>query len=74
MYHLLSGITIKINKIMENLIKELKEQLEGYSKIIDDTPDAMNYEDTESYGFFLGKKELLEELIPKLEKMQQNLN
>jgi hypothetical protein len=59
---------------MENLIKELKEQLEGYSKIIDDTPNVMNYEDTESYGFFLGKKELLEELIPKLEKMQQNLN
>jgi hypothetical protein len=59
---------------MENLIKELKERLDEYSNIIDNTPDVMNYEDTESYGFFLGKKELLEELIPKLETMQQNLN
>lgn len=59
---------------MENLIKELKKRLEEYSNIVDTTEDVINYEDAESYGFFLGKKDLLEELIPKLETMQQNLN
>jgi hypothetical protein len=55
---------------MKELIADLKGRLIEYTKLVSSTDvDNLNYEDTESYGVYLGKKELLEELIPKLEKL-----
>lgn len=59
---------------MENLLKELKNQLIEYTKLCNITEsrgiENLDFDETETYGVFLGKKELLEELIPKLEKLK----
>ena len=56
---------------MKELITDLKSRLVEYTKLVSSTDfDNLNYEDTETYGVYLGKKELLEELIPKLENLK----
>jgi len=57
---------------MKELIADLKGRLVEYTKLVSSTDfDNLNYEDTESYGVYLGKKELLEELIPKLKNLNK---
>jgi hypothetical protein len=57
---------------MRELINDLKEQLSEYTKLVEEAEAkgfyGASFEETETYGVFLGKKELLEDLIPKLEK------
>ena len=57
---------------MRELVNDLKNQLNTYTQLVEENEsfglENLNYEDTESYGVYLGKKELLEELIPKLEE------
>jgi hypothetical protein len=57
---------------MKQLINDLKEQLNTYTQLVQENEskglETLNFEETESYGAYLGKKELLEDLIPKLEK------
>lgn len=58
---------------MKKLIKELKEKLEEVTELCEEleSQGSLNYEDTENYGVYLGKKELLEDLIPQLEKLNK---
>ena len=57
---------------MKELIKDLKTRLVEYKQLAQQSEsiglDNLNYEETESYGVYVGKVEILEELIPKLEK------
>ena len=57
---------------MKKIIKDLKERLVEYNDLVKQSEsiglDNLNYEETESYGVYVGKVEILEELIPKLEK------
>ena len=60
---------------MKQLIKELKSQLKEYKKLVVGMQkrglDGLSYEDTETYGVFLGKVEVLEMMIPKLEDLNK---
>jgi hypothetical protein len=57
---------------MKELINDLKEQLNTYTQLVQEYEsnglETLNFGETENYGTYLGKKELLEDLIPKLEK------
>ena len=59
---------------MQELINDLQERLDGYNGIIAQNEargiENLNLEETEDYGCFKGKAELLEELIPKLEALK----
>jgi len=56
---------------MRELLNELKEQLGEYTQLVEEAEAkgfyGASFEDTETYGVYLGKKEMLEDLIPKLE-------
>ena len=58
---------------MKALIKQLESQLKEYKTLVDkaekDGVHNLDFEGTEFYGVFLGKKELLEDLIPKLKNL-----
>ena len=58
---------------MKEIIKDLKGRLVEYNNLVQQSEsiglDNLNYEETESYGVYVGKVEILEELIPKLEKI-----
>ena len=58
---------------MKEIIKYLKGRLVEYNNLVQQSEsiglDNLNYEETESYGVYVGKVEILEELIPKLEKI-----
>jgi hypothetical protein len=51
----------------------LKSKLNDYTEPIENLErkgiENLSLEETEDYGFFLGQKELLEEIIPNLEKI-----
>ena len=58
---------------MKQLIKELKEQLKEYQQLVNEYEergiDNLDYEDTEYYGVYVGKVEILNEVITKLENL-----
>jgi hypothetical protein len=58
---------------MKEYINQLKSKLNDYAKPIENLErkgiENLSLEETEDYGFFLGQKELLEEIIPNLEKI-----
>jgi hypothetical protein len=58
---------------MDKLIKKLESQLAEYTKLVNEAEakglENLDLGDTETYGVYLGKKELLEELIPTLQKL-----
>ena len=58
---------------MKHYINDLKVRLEEYTEICNTYEkngiENLDYEETETYGICLGKKELLEEIIPNLEKI-----
>ena len=55
---------------MNELIKRYKKQLDDYRKLVkryeDRGLDNLDFEDTEYYGAYLGKVEILEEIIKDL--------
>jgi hypothetical protein len=55
---------------MNELIKKYKKQLADYRKLVkqyeDKGLDNLDFEDTEYYGAYLGKTEVLEEIIKDL--------
>ena len=57
---------------IENLIKRLKNELAEYRKLVANYEkrgiENLDYEETEYYGAYVGKVEILESLIPELEK------
>jgi hypothetical protein len=59
--------------IMKEYINQLKSKLNDYNEPIENLErkgiENLSLEETEDYGFFLGQKELLEEIIPNLEKI-----
>ena len=59
---------------MESLIKELKNTLKGYKKIIKNYENSgtenLDFNEKECYGEYLGKVELLEDIIPKLQSLK----
>ena len=59
---------------MKQLIASLKKQLKGYQKLVSMYEkrglENLDYEETEFYGAYLGKVELLQDLIPRLEKLK----
>jgi hypothetical protein len=59
--------------IMKEYINQLKSKLNDYNEPIENLErkgiENLSLEETEDYGFFLGQKELLEEIIPNLEKL-----
>ena len=58
---------------LTNLITELKAQLEDYREaaveILENADVNHSLEDAEDYGVFLGKAEILEYIIEKLESL-----
>ena len=57
---------------MKQLIRQLKKELKQYKKIVRlyskrAEEQYLDMEEMEYYGAYLGKVELLEDLIPKLE-------
>jgi hypothetical protein len=58
---------------MRELINDLKNRLVEYTQLVKESEskglETLNSEETEYYGAYLGKKELLEELVPKLESI-----
>ena len=58
---------------MKELIRDLKEKLNTYTQLVQENEskglETLNFEETETYGVYLGKKEILEDLIPKLESL-----
>lgn len=57
---------------LSTLIKELSENKEEYDALVEDYEkkgtDNLNYEETEYYGAYLGKIEILENILIKLKK------
>jgi hypothetical protein len=55
---------------MEKLIENWQARLDEYKILVEEyeAKDSMNYEDTETYGAYLGKIEILEEVIEKIMK------
>jgi hypothetical protein len=57
---------------MKHYINDLKVKLVEYTELCntyeENGIENLDFEKTETYGFYLGKKELLEEIIPNLEK------
>lgn len=58
---------------MKKIIKSFKKQLAEYQGLVKEFEDKgienLDYTDTEEYGVYKGKAEILESLIPKLESM-----
>ena len=58
---------------MKHYINELKVKLVEYTELCNTYEkngiENLDFEETETYGVYLGKKELLEEIIPNLEKI-----
>jgi hypothetical protein len=58
---------------MKHYINDLKIKLAEYTELCNTYEkngiENLDYEETETYGVYLGKKELLEEIIPNLEKI-----
>lgn len=58
---------------MKKVIKSFKKQLEEYQSLVKEFEakgiENLDYTDTEEYGVYKGKAEILEDLIPKLEAM-----
>lgn len=58
---------------MRELINDLKNRLVEYTQLVKESEskglETLNSEEIEYYGAYLGKKELLEELVPKLESI-----
>jgi len=58
---------------LTNLITELKAQLEDYREsaieMLDNADVNNSLQDAEDYGVFVGKAEMLEDIIEKLEKL-----
>lgn len=58
---------------MNHYINDLKVKLAEYTKLCNTYEkngiENLDYEETETYGVYLGKKELLEEIIPNLERI-----
>jgi hypothetical protein len=61
------------NYTIKDLINENKQQLNEYRKLVSGYEkrglENLDYEETEYYGAYLGKVELLETIIEKLEKV-----
>lgn len=57
---------------MKKLIKELEGKLKEYTKLVEraERRSQLNFEETEDYGVYLGKKELLEDIIFKLKNLK----
>lgn len=58
---------------MNHYINDLKVKLAEYTEICNTYEkngiENLDYEETETYGVYLGKQELLEEIIPNLERI-----
>jgi|688.fasta_scaffold1871070_1 hypothetical protein len=63
---------VEVKPILPN-IDDLKIKLAEYTELCNtyerQGTENLDYEETETYGVYLGKKELLEEIMPKLEKI-----
>lgn len=69
------GKPIAVKLTRSRLIKELKLERDGYKKLISKMEEAgtdkLNSEDTESYGVYLGKFEVLVAIIKRLKLMKK---
>lgn len=58
---------------MKELIAKYKTQLEEYNQLVADMEargiENLSYEETEDYGVYKGKAEMLEQVIPDLENL-----
>jgi len=63
---------------MQELINQLKENQIEYERLIEEKEskgiENMNFEETEDYGFYQGKLDLLVNLIPQLEALNNGTN
>lgn len=54
-------------KLHKNIVKELKAKRKELKKLVEDIEDGgienLGYEETEDYGYFKGKLDLIEELL-----------
>jgi hypothetical protein len=60
---------------VERIIMELKSDMKEYKKLIEDTEatgtENLSYEETEDYGVYKGKFEILEMVIKRLKKIKK---
>ena len=57
---------------MKELIKDLENKLKEYQNLVkgmEENVISFDYEDTETYGVFVGKVEMLEYVISKLKNL-----
>ena len=58
---------------MKELIKKMKKNLKEYQKMAQAFEkkglENLSYEETEFYGAYLGKAEILEQLIPEIQAL-----
>ena len=69
------GKPVKVKTSVERIIMELKSDVKEYKKLIEDMEktgtENLNYEETEDYGAYKGKFEILEMVIKRLKKIKK---
>ena len=59
----------QLAKLIEELKKEMEDYQEAAQEMLDNADVNNSFEDAEDYGVFVGKAEMLEEVIQKLESL-----
>jgi Sec-independent protein translocase protein TatA len=59
----------QLAKLIKNLKKEMKDYQEAAQEMLDNAEVNNSLQDAEDYGVFVGKAEMLEDIIQKLESL-----
>jgi len=69
------GKPVKIKTSVERIIVELKSDKKEYKKLIEGMEEVgtenLNYEETEDYGAYKGKLEIIEMMVKKLKQIKK---
>ena len=69
------GKPVKVKSSVGRIIMELKSDMKEYKKLIEDTEAIgtgnLSYEETEDYGVYKGKFEILETVIKRLKQIKK---
>jgi hypothetical protein len=69
------GKPVKVRSSVERIIVELKSDIREYKKLIEGIEETgtenLSYEETEDYGAYKGKFEILEMVIKRLKQIKK---
>lgn len=69
------GKPVKVKSSVGRIITELKSDMKEYKKLVEGyesaSTDNLSYEDTEDYGVYKGKFEILEMVIKRLKQIKK---